>query len=101
VKFLDRFFGRKSAQLTYDQIASLIDDNSGASIAGVPVTNKSALGVSTVLACVKVLADGCATPVLQVFREKADGSREKAVRANDAPIGKTPTPTTPPRRQKT
>lgn len=78
MKFLDKLFGRKAAQLTYDQVADLIDGVSGGRIAGVAVTDKTALQVSTVLACVKVIADGCATPKLSVFREKRDGSREKA-----------------------
>ncbi|MFS9669720.1 phage portal protein, partial [Klebsiella pneumoniae] len=42
-------------------------------------TDKTALQVSTVLACVKVLADGCATPDLHVYREKKDGTSEKAL----------------------
>lgn len=78
MKLLDRLFGRKAAQLTYDQVASLIDGVSGGTVAGVAVTEKTALQVSTVLACVKAIADGCATPDLHVFREKADGTREKA-----------------------
>lgn len=78
MKFLDRLFGRKAAQLTYDQIAALIDGASGGSIAGVHVTDKTALQVSTVLACVKVIADGVATPALRVFREKPGGTRERA-----------------------
>ena len=78
MKLLDRIMGRKSAQLTYEQIAEMIDGGGGASVAGVIVNNKTALRVSTVLACVKVIADGCATPELHVFREKADGAREKA-----------------------
>ncbi len=69
---------RKAAQLTYDQIASLIDGGGGGSIAGVTVTQKTALQVSTVLACVKVLADGCATPGLEVYRYKSDRTRERA-----------------------
>lgn len=79
MKLLDRLFGRKSAQLTYDQVANLIDGVAGGSVAGVAVTEKSALQVSTVLACVKVIADGCATPDLHVYREKRDGSRERAI----------------------
>ena len=78
MKFLDRFFNRKAAQLTYDQIADLIDGKSGGTVAGVAVTEKTALQVATVLACVKVIADGCATPALNVFREKPDGRRERA-----------------------
>lgn len=78
MKLLDRIMGRKAAQLTYDQIADMIDGGGGSEIAGVIVNSKTALRVSTVLACVKVIADGCATPELHVFREKADGAREKA-----------------------
>lgn len=79
MKLLDRLFGRKAAQLTYDQVANLIDGVAGGTVAGVSVNEKTALQVSTVLACVKVIADGCATPDLHVFREKRDGSRELAV----------------------
>ena len=78
MKLLDKLLGRKAAQLTYDQVASLIDGVGGGSVAGVVVTDKTALQVSTVLACVKVIADGCATPDLHVFRELADGTRQKA-----------------------
>ncbi len=69
---------RKASQLTYDQVAALLDGSNGGTVAGVAVTDKTALQVSTVLACVKVIADGCATPDLHVFREKEDGTREKA-----------------------
>lgn len=79
MKILDRIFGRKAAQLTYDQVADLIDGTGERIIAGVHVSAKTALQVSTVLACVKVIADGCATPNLGVFREKKDGTRERAV----------------------
>ncbi len=71
-------WSRKAAQLTYDQVADLIDGSSGGTIAGVTVTEKTALQVATVLACVKVIADGCATPNLGVFRETKDGRRERA-----------------------
>jgi HK97 family phage portal protein len=79
VKIIDRLFGRKAAQLTYDQVANLIDGVGGGTVAGVHITDKTALQVSTVLACVKAISDGCATPDLHVYREKDDGSREKAV----------------------
>lgn len=78
MKLLDRILGRKSAQLTYDQVADLIGGTGGGMVAGMHVNEKTALQVATVLACVKVIADGCATPNLQVFREKADGTRERA-----------------------
>lgn len=79
MKLFGRLFGRKAAQLTYDQIATLIDSVDGGRVAGVAVTEKTALEVATVLACVKTIADGCATPDLHVFRERPDGTREKAV----------------------
>jgi HK97 family phage portal protein len=79
LKLLDRLFGRKAAQLTYDQVADLIDGTGDRVIAGVHVNAKTALQVSTVLACVKVIADGCATPNLGVFRMKSDGRRERAI----------------------
>jgi HK97 family phage portal protein len=78
MSFFDRLFGRKAAQLTYDQIANLIDGAGGAKIAGVSVNERTALQVSTVLACVKTIADGCATPDLHIYREKPDLTREKA-----------------------
>ncbi len=78
MKFLDRLLGRKAAQLTYDQVAGLIDGSGGGVVAGVHVTEKTALQVSTVLACVRAIADGCATPNLTVYRELADGTRQKA-----------------------
>lgn len=71
-------FGRKAKELTYDQVADLIDGVAGSRVAGMDVNDKSALQVATVLACVKVISDGCATPDIHVFREKQDGTREKA-----------------------
>lgn len=79
MKWWQRLLGQKATQLTYDQIASLIDGNGGSGIAGVVVNDKTALQVATVLACVRAIADGCATPRLEVFRELADGKRERAL----------------------
>ncbi|MGE3742137.1 MAG: phage portal protein [Geminicoccaceae bacterium] len=45
---------------------------------GVSVTVDSALKVSTVFACLRVLADGIAQVPLKVYREKADGTKELA-----------------------
>jgi HK97 family phage portal protein len=79
LNFLDRILGRKSAQRTDAEIMKLLDGGGGSTIAGVHVNARTALEVSTVLACVKVIADGCATPKFEVFREKGDGTRERAV----------------------
>lgn len=76
---LSRGLERRAKELTYDQVAGLIDSAHASTIAGVAVTEKTALQVSTVLSCVKVIADGCATPRLHVYREKADGTSEKAL----------------------
>jgi len=84
VKFLDRLFGRKATQLTYDQVAGLIDAKMGGMVAGVLVTDKTALQVSTVLACVKAIADGCATPELHVFRDDPETDRRaKALKRSE------------------
>jgi HK97 family phage portal protein len=74
-----RLLGQKATQLTYDQIASLIDGADGGRVAGLLINEKTALQVATVLACVRTIADGCATPSLEVFREKSDGKRERAI----------------------
>lgn len=78
MRFFGKLFGRKAAALTYDQVAGLIDGTGASRFVGVTVTAKTALQVSTVLACVKVIADGCATPKLHVYREGSDGRRQKA-----------------------
>lgn len=80
MKIIDRLFGRKAAELTYDQIVGLIDTGGTSSgIAGVHVSEKTALQVSTVLACVKVIAEGCSTPDLHVFRDNTqNGKQERA-----------------------
>ena len=79
MKLLDRIFGRKAAQLTYDQVASLIDSTGDWSVAGVTVTDKTALQVATVLACVREIANGCATPDLHVYRDMPGGRSERAI----------------------
>ena len=83
MRWIDRLLGRKAAELTYDQIAGLIDGNGGAQVAGVHVNEKTALQVSTVLACVKAIAEGCATPRLHVYREvfndQGKATRQKAL----------------------
>jgi HK97 family phage portal protein len=56
----------------------LLEGGGGGIVAGMHVNERTALQVGTVLACVKVIADGCATPKFEVFREKPDGRRERA-----------------------
>lgn len=63
---------------TIDQIASEIDGFGGSVIAGRAVTEKSALEVSTVLACVDVIASGCSVPEMSVMRDLGGGRKEPA-----------------------
>lgn len=83
MNFFERLLNWKSAPArtyTLDQIADLID---GRSVGGVVVTERSALEVATVLACVRVIADGCATPSLHVYRDRrVDGRIERELAAN-------------------
>lgn len=80
MSWLDRLLplGRKAKELTYDQIAGLIDGGGSSGAADLGVSRKSALQVSTVLACVRVIADGCATPPLRLYREGSDKRRQLA-----------------------
>lgn len=79
MKWWQRLISRRAKELTYDQVASLIDGVwDGGKVAGLVVTEKTALQVATVLACVRTIADGCATPRLEVYRETRDGKRERA-----------------------
>ena len=78
MKLFDWIMGRKATALTYDQVADRLDGNDSSELAGYAVTEKTALQVSTVLACVRSIADGCATPPLHVYRELSDGRRELA-----------------------
>jgi len=70
---------KRATQLSYDQIASMIDGMEGRQIAGLAVNDKTALQVATVLACVKVIADGCATPKIHVYRESKGQPRQMAL----------------------
>lgn len=79
MQLLDRLrsaFGRKSTGYVDQQLATL-NTLAGRMVAGVNVSAASALQVSTVLACVKVIADGCATPKLHVYREGPGGTRRQ------------------------
>lgn len=72
------FFGRKSQAVTAADLAEMLGGYQ-TTIAGVSVSSESALQVPTVLACVKVIADGCATPALNLYREANAKPRELAV----------------------
>lgn len=63
----------------FEEVMERLDDAYGGTIGGEPVTVKAALQTATVLACVREIANGCATPNLHVYRMKKDGSRELAL----------------------
>lgn len=63
-----------AVQRSLDDIVALLDR------AGVAhVGTAAAMQVATVMACVRLIANGCATPALHVFRDDADGRRRKAM----------------------
>jgi HK97 family phage portal protein len=73
-------FSRKSAVQSYDEIADRIDGGGWSNAeSGELVNRHTALRVSAVLACVKVIADGCATPSLNIYRQLPGNKRELAV----------------------
>lgn len=69
---------RRAAPRPFDEVIARLDAAYGGVIAGEPVSARTALQVSTVLACVKVIADGCATPPLHLYREGDGGRRQLA-----------------------
>lgn len=54
------------------------EDASSRSSAGVRISPDNALMVSTVFACIRVLAEAVATPTLHVLERMADGSKRRA-----------------------
>lgn len=68
---------RKQTDISALTYSRLFGDDTRAK-AGTAVSTKAALQLSTVLACVRVLADGVAQVPLKVFRELEDGSKEPA-----------------------
>jgi HK97 family phage portal protein len=64
---------------SFEEVIAALDGGfAGASSTGSTISASTALQVSTVLACVRAIADGCATPQLHVYRERPDGRRELA-----------------------
>jgi HK97 family phage portal protein len=78
--WFDKLTRRSSAPvvLPFEQMMARIDGVYGQVIAGERVSVETALQVSTVLACADVIAKGCATPAMHVYRELRDGSRQLA-----------------------
>ncbi|MGY4288879.1 HK97 family phage portal protein [Bradyrhizobium sp. LM2.7] len=63
----------------YDQLAAWVEVYGGRqSKSGQTVTPATALQVSTVLGCVKVLAEGLAQPALKLYRERPEGGADPA-----------------------
>lgn len=76
--FLDKILRRSAPRPVDDIIRALDGAVARNGITGISVSATTALQVATVFACIRVLADGCATPELHVYREKGDKTREKA-----------------------
>lgn len=66
---------RKSTPRPFDDVIALLDRDG---VGGQSVSITSAMQVATVMACVRAIANGCATPALNVFRELGDGRRQLA-----------------------
>jgi HK97 family phage portal protein len=70
---------KRSASRSVDEVIAALDGGYfGVPMSGEPVNIATALRVSAVLACVKVIAEGVATPQLNVFRNTANGQRQLA-----------------------
>lgn len=78
---LPGWLSRRSAPAprSFEEIMARINGVHGpARIAGETVSWRTAIETAAVLACVKVIADGVATPELHVYREDEDGRRKLA-----------------------
>lgn len=69
-------FQRRSAPtpLPFEQVMERIDNNGNAT----SVSINDAMQVNAVMACVRAIANGCATPELYVYRLMPDGTRQLA-----------------------
>jgi HK97 family phage portal protein len=78
---LNSWLSRRSAPAPrpFEEVMARIDRTYGpVSIGGEAISWRTAIETATVLACVKVIADGCATPEMHVYREGEDGRRQLA-----------------------
>lgn len=70
---------KRAAMLTADQIAKRIDGEAWYDGSAAAVSTTQAMQVATVMACVRVIANGVATPACNVRRLTRDGKREMAL----------------------
>jgi HK97 family phage portal protein len=78
------FFGRKSAPAkvrSFEETIARLDGGFGDVLSSLYVSPETALQVTSVLACVKVIADGCATPALNLYRA-TDGAKGRQLATN-------------------
>src|SRR5688572_27700402 len=72
---IDRLLGRKAEEKATSFDPAWLDFfGSRSSKAGIPVSWERALDVTTVLACIRVIAEGVAQVPLRVMRELPDGN---------------------------
>lgn len=77
LKLLDKFLGRKAVSMSdasfYELLRSAIGGFGGTVKSGQVVTVETALQVSVVMACVRVIAEGVSQVPFRVMKESADG----------------------------
>ena len=75
---LASFFGRKGVEpRPFEEVIAMLEGGMSTAF-GPAISARSALQVSAVLACARIIADGCATPPLHVYRWRKDKPREVA-----------------------
>jgi HK97 family phage portal protein len=62
----------------FEEVIARLDRNLAADIGLPGVSVQTAMQVATVMACVRVIANGCATPELSVLRQAPDGTSKVA-----------------------
>lgn len=72
-------WSKRTQAANFERVIAALDGGSwGAAMSGEAVNLRSAMRVSAAMACVQVIANGCATPQLNVYRELKGGRRELA-----------------------
>jgi HK97 family phage portal protein len=80
---LDRMAGALRLKSTpqprpFEDVIARLDAGMAGGPSLIPVSQMQAMQMATVMACVRAIANGCATPRLHVYRELRDGTRQLA-----------------------
>lgn len=74
IPFISRLFERRSTYHSWYSGDNILDKNSAS---GIIVSHESAMTITTVMACVRILSESVASLPLIVYRRRSDGGRDR------------------------